>query len=156
MQAPPPGTYADASLRRYRSTLSLSKGRSAWPQALACIPAIFVLSGFLQTQTPTPADLIVVNGAVYDGDDGELHQALARPGGSDQRLPLGAAIDGYTGTAAFASFADNERGTLAPGKLADVVVLATDVFARAPTARSDVAVAVTIFDGKVVFRSADR
>src|SRR5262249_15511646 len=78
----------------------------------------------------------------------------ARPGGSDQRLPLKAAIDGYTSAAAFASFEENARGTLAPGKLADIVVLATDVFARAPTARSDVAVAATIFDGKVVYRSS--
>jgi predicted amidohydrolase YtcJ len=76
-----------------------------------------------------------------------------RPGGSDERLTLQSAIDGYTSTAAFASFDEKEKGSLAAGKLADVVVLATNVFARAPTTRADVAVQVTIFDGKVVYRS---
>jgi len=74
-----------------------------------------------------------------------------RPGAVDQRLSMKAAIDGYTSGAAFASFHEKERGTLAPGMLADVAVLATDVFSRPPAARSDVAVTTTIFDGKIVF-----
>jgi predicted amidohydrolase YtcJ len=77
-----------------------------------------------------------------------------RPGGTDQRLSLQSAIDGYTSTAAFASFDEKERGTLAVGKLADAVVLATDVFAHPPTTRTDVTVNLTIFDGKVVYRSS--
>ena len=46
------------------------------------------------------------------------------------------------------------KGTLAPGMLADIVVLATDVFSHAPTARDEIAVKTTILDGKVVFGSA--
>jgi predicted amidohydrolase YtcJ len=76
----------------------------------------------------------------------------ARPGGADQRLSLKAAIDDYTSAAAFASFDEHRTGTLAAGMLADVAVLASDVFAHPPATRGDVAVAVTIFDGKVVFR----
>jgi predicted amidohydrolase YtcJ len=75
-----------------------------------------------------------------------------RPGGTDQRLSLTAAIDNYTSGAAYASFDETQKGTLAPGMLADIVILATDIFARAPTTRSDVAVKTTIFDGKVVYR----
>jgi predicted amidohydrolase YtcJ len=78
----------------------------------------------------------------------------ARPGGTDQRLSLQSAIDGYTSTAAFASFDETEKGTIAAGQLADVVVLATDVFAHPPSARADIAVNLTIFDGKVVYRSS--
>ena len=37
--------------------------------------------------------------------------------------------------------------------LADIVVLATDVFATRPPTRADVAVKATIVDGKVVFRA---
>ena len=37
--------------------------------------------------------------------------------------------------------------------LADIVVLATDIFARAPAVRGDVAVKTTIVDGKVVYRA---
>ena len=67
-----------------------------------------------------------------------------------------AAIDAYTSGAAFASFHEKERGTLAPGMLADIAVLATDIFSRPPAERSDIAVATTIFNGKVVFRASGR
>jgi predicted amidohydrolase YtcJ len=78
-----------------------------------------------------------------------------RQGGTDQRLPLTTAIDDYTNGPAYASFDEKDKGTIAPGMLADIVVLATDVFARAPAVRDDIAVKATIFDGKVVYR-ADR
>jgi predicted amidohydrolase YtcJ len=79
-----------------------------------------------------------------------------RPGKADQRLSLQSAIDGYTSTAAFASFDEKEKGALTVGRLADVVALATDVFMHPPAARTDVAVNLTIFDGKVVYRSDAR
>jgi len=78
---------------------------------------------------------------------------LPRPGGTDQRLPLTSAIDKYTSGPAYASFDEREKGTLAPGMLADIVVLATNVFAHAPAVRSDAAVKITIFDGKIVYRA---
>jgi predicted amidohydrolase YtcJ len=76
-----------------------------------------------------------------------------RPGGTDERLPLTTAIDDYTSAAAYAAFDETQKGTLAPGMLADIVVLATDVFARPPASRGDIAVAVTIVDGKVAYRA---
>jgi len=78
---------------------------------------------------------------------------LPRPGGTDQRLSLTSAIDKYTSGPAYASFDDREKGTLTPGMLADIVILATNVFARPPAVRADVAVKVTIFDGKIVYRA---
>ncbi len=74
-----------------------------------------------------------------------------RPGGTDQRLSMKTAIDDYTSGSAFASFDEKDKGTLAPGMLADIAVLATDVFTHPPAARSDIAVKVTILDGKPVF-----
>ena len=76
-----------------------------------------------------------------------------RAGGTDQRLTLTSAIDKYTSGPAYAAFDEAQKGTLAPGMLADIVVLATDVFARAPAVRSDVAVKTTIFDGRIVYRA---
>jgi predicted amidohydrolase YtcJ len=61
-------------------------------------------------------------------------------------------IDGYTAGSAYASFDEDDKGSLAVGQLADLVVLSRDVFARPPTSADDVQVAVTIFDGKVVYR----
>jgi predicted amidohydrolase YtcJ/pimeloyl-ACP methyl ester carboxylesterase len=78
---------------------------------------------------------------------------VPRAGGTDERLRLTAAIDDYTSEAAYAAFDEKVKGTLAPGMLADIVVLATDIFARAPAVRSDVAVKTTIVDGKVVYRA---
>jgi predicted amidohydrolase YtcJ len=77
-----------------------------------------------------------------------------RPGGTDERLTLTAAIDDYTSAAAYAAFDENQKGTLAPGMLADVVVLATDVFSHPPARKDDIAVAVTIVDGKIAYRAA--
>ena len=79
-----------------------------------------------------------------------------RPGGADQWLTMKAAVDGYTSAAAFASFDEKEKGTLAPGMLADIAVLATDVFRHPPASRADVAVTTTIFDGRVVYRASEQ
>jgi hypothetical protein len=75
-----------------------------------------------------------------------------RPGVPDQRLSMAQAIDTYTVHAAYAAFEETRRGKLAPGMAADLVVLATDVFARPPTDRSHIAVLTTIVDGRVVYR----
>jgi predicted amidohydrolase YtcJ len=72
----------------------------------------------------------------------------------EQKLPLKAAIDGYTSGAAYASFDEQRKGTLTRGMLADIVILSTDIFA--PPARVlDAKVDVTIFDGKVVYNRAE-
>ena len=77
-------------------------------------------------------------------------------GGSlpDERLPLTAAIDAYTSGAAYASFDEQRKGTLAKGMLADLVVLSTDIFDAPPERLLDAKVDVTIFDGKVVYDRA--
>jgi predicted amidohydrolase YtcJ len=77
---------------------------------------------------------------------------LPRPGGTDQRLPLTQAIDGYTREAAYAAFDENVNGSLEPGKLADIVVLASDVFAQPPATRDAAAVTATIVGGKIAYQ----
>ena len=69
-----------------------------------------------------------------------------------ERLALKAAIDAYTSGAAWASFDEQRKGHLAPGMLADLVVLSEDIF-EAPAPRlASTRVAVTIFDGRIVYR----
>ena len=72
-----------------------------------------------------------------------------------ERLPLTAAIDGYTRDAAWASFDDQRKGTLAKGMLADIVILSADIFEAPPERLLDARVEVTIFDGKVVYDRPD-
>jgi predicted amidohydrolase YtcJ len=71
---------------------------------------------------------------------------------ASQRLSLDDMIDGYTAGAAYASFDEQRKGRMATGQLADIVVLSRDIFAAPPAAADDVRVAVTIFDGRVVYR----
>ena len=67
-----------------------------------------------------------------------------------ERLTLAQAIDGYTSAGAWASFDEQRKGTLAPGMLADIVILTSDIFE--PGAKLlDAHVALTIFDGRIVF-----
>ena len=82
--------------------------------------------------------------------------APAREGRPDGRLTLMAAIDAYTSHAAYVGFDDEIKGSLAPGKLADFVVLATNVFSTPPTTPADLAVVTTVFGGKVVFERRPR
>ncbi len=65
-------------------------------------------------------------------------------------------IDRYTSGPAHASFDEKEKGTIAPGMLADIVVIATDVFANPPASRADIAVQTTVFDGRIIYRAAAR
>lgn len=76
----------------------------------------------------------------------------AAPSLSEQDMPLEKAIDAYTRHAAFASFDEQRKGRLAPGMLADVVVLSTDIFSLPPERLLDGHVEATIFDGKVIFQ----
>jgi hypothetical protein len=90
-----------------------------------------------------------------------LHTAVTRttpdglPEGGwypEERLALKAAIDAYTSGAAWASFDEQRKGTIAPGMLADLVVLSEDIF-EAPASRlGSTRIAVTIFDGRIVYR----
>lgn len=68
----------------------------------------------------------------------------------DQKISVRDAINGYTLWPAYASFEEQRKGTLAPGMLADVVILTADILTKIPATAAGVVVATTIFDGKVV------
>jgi predicted amidohydrolase YtcJ len=68
-----------------------------------------------------------------------------------QKLGLAEAVEGYTSGAAFAEFAEADKGTITPGKLADLVLLGGDIFALPADAIRDVKVDATIVGGRVVY-----
>ena len=73
----------------------------------------------------------------------------------EEKVSLADAIRAYTTGAAWASFDEQRKGTLERGMLADIVILTGDVFAPEPAQILETQVAVTIFDGRVVYdRSA--
>jgi predicted amidohydrolase YtcJ len=70
----------------------------------------------------------------------------------EQKISVEEALRAYTATAAYASFEESSKGTLAPGRLADLVVLERNIFDIAPEQIRDVKVTTTVVGGKVVFR----
>jgi predicted amidohydrolase YtcJ len=91
--------------------------------------------------------------APYDAAPRLFQVAIAAPrqGRPDGRLPIMAAIDAYTSQPAYLSFDDEVKGRLAPGQLADFVVLASDVFSTTPATPADLAPVMTVFGGRVVY-----
>lgn len=69
-----------------------------------------------------------------------------------ERMTLRQAIDAYSRDAAWASYDEGRKGTLERDMLADLVILSEDIFALPPARITDAHVAVTIVDGKVVYR----
>jgi predicted amidohydrolase YtcJ len=67
-----------------------------------------------------------------------------------QKISIEQAVTAYTAGSAFAEFQDREKGTLARGRLADLVVLSDDIFSIPPARLKDVKVLATIVGGKVV------
>ena len=75
------------------------------------------------------------------------------PGGwiPEEKITLPEAIEAYTMGAAFAEFQDSEKGSISPGKLADMVILSDNIFDLKPEAIRNVKVKTTIVGGKVVY-----
>ena len=69
----------------------------------------------------------------------------------EEKITLPQAIEAYTMGAAFAEFQENEKGSITPGKLADMVILSDNVFDIKPEAIRNVKVKTTIVGGKVVY-----
>jgi predicted amidohydrolase YtcJ len=70
----------------------------------------------------------------------------------EQKITVEEALRAYTSGNAYAVFAEQSRGKLAPGYVADVVLLDQDLTAIPPAAIERVRIRATVAGGKVVFR----
>lgn len=70
----------------------------------------------------------------------------------EQKISVAEAVRAYTVGSAYAERREAVKGTLEPGKLADLVVLSADIFAIDPAAIADTRVDLTMLGGKVVYR----
>src|SRR5438093_11153218 len=64
----------------------------------------------------------------------------------EQKISVEETVRAYTIGSAFAEFQENEKGTIAPGKLADLMILTQDIFKIDPKEIEKVKVAMTIVD----------
>jgi predicted amidohydrolase YtcJ len=69
----------------------------------------------------------------------------------EQKLTVPEAVEAYTMGSAFAEFQEKEKGSISPGKLADMVLLSDDIFSIDPAKIRDVKVLKTIVGGKIVW-----
>lgn len=69
----------------------------------------------------------------------------------EQKLSVYEAVYGFTMGGAYASFEENIKGSITPGKFADIVVLEEDIFNVEEEHIKDVKVETTILGGKTVY-----
>jgi predicted amidohydrolase YtcJ len=73
----------------------------------------------------------------------------------EERISVEDAIRAYTVNAAYASFAEQRRGTLVPGMLADVTIFDQDIRAMPPSDLTTANADYTIVDGKIAWDRAN-
>lgn len=75
------------------------------------------------------------------------------PGGwfPEERLTMAQAIEYYTLGSAYAEFAEDRKGTITEGKLADLVLLSKDLFTIQPREILDTKAVLTIAGGRIVY-----
>jgi predicted amidohydrolase YtcJ len=69
----------------------------------------------------------------------------------EQKITLDEAIRAFTVGSAYAEFQEKVKGSIAVGKLADIVMLERDIYSMDPVNLDKVKVAMTIVDGRVVY-----
>lgn len=71
----------------------------------------------------------------------------------EEKITVDEALTAYTRSAAYASFEENDKGSLAPGRLADLVLIDRDITAIPAAQIGDARVLRTIVGGRTVFRA---
>ena len=79
----------------------------------------------------------------------------ANPNGwyPEQKIGIEDALRGYTSGSAYASFEENDKGTLTRGKLADFVMIDRDLTAIPPATIREARIMMTVVGGQIVYSS---
>jgi len=84
-----------------------------------------------------------------------LDKATGEVLGADQTISREQALIGYTRNVAFSTFEEEVKGSIEPGKLADMIVLDRDLLSCPVDEIKDIEVLMTIVGGKIVYRRGD-
>ena len=71
----------------------------------------------------------------------------------EQKLTVAEAVEAYTMGSAYSEFQEKEKGSVTPGKLADMVLLSDDIFSIDPVRIREVKILKTIVGGKTTWDS---
>jgi predicted amidohydrolase YtcJ len=91
------------------------------------------------------------------GSDGQMNPFLnilfasVHPVNPSEAISREEAVIAYTRGSAFAEFAENEKGTLAPGMLADLAVLSQDIFTVLPGQLPGTRSVMTVIGGRIAY-----
>ena len=86
-----------------------------------------------------------------------LYAAVTRKGksgavyGAGERAPMLRALRAYTRGGAFGTREEGRKGTIEPGKLADLIVLSSDLLTAPPEQILKTRVSLTVLGGRVVY-----
>src|SRR3989449_9099021 len=69
----------------------------------------------------------------------------------EQKITVEEAVRAYTVGSAYAEFQEQVKGTISPGKLADLVILSRDIFKIDPKDIENVKVTLTMIDGRLLY-----
>lgn len=81
----------------------------------------------------------------------DIMLAATHPDRPSEAITLEQAVIAYTATSAYAEFAEKDKGTLEPGKLADLAVLSQDIFSVPLQTLPKTESILTVVGGKVVY-----
>jgi predicted amidohydrolase YtcJ len=81
----------------------------------------------------------------------EIMLAIKHPNHPSEAISREQAVVAYTRTAAYAEFAEKEKGSLAPGKLADLAVLSQDIFTVPSEDLPKTISVMTMVGGKMIY-----
>lgn len=74
----------------------------------------------------------------------------------EQKISVAETVRAYTTGSAYAEFQEKAKGSITPGKLADLVILSRDIFKIDPAEIDKVKVELTMVDGRVVYERRER
>jgi predicted amidohydrolase YtcJ len=97
------------------------------------------------------SDYPVVTQNPFMGLDAGVNRQAWLPGLKNQAQTLEQLLEGYTKSGAFLEFAENDKGQLKEGMLADVVMLSDDIFRVELESIKNMQADLTIMDGKIVY-----
>ena len=71
----------------------------------------------------------------------------------EQKMTVDEAVRAFTVGSAYAEFADQHKGRIEPGMLADMIMLDRDIYRIAPEEIDQAGVILTVMDGRIVFEA---
>lgn len=110
----------------------------------------------LTLSTDTPVDLFNPMKSIYVAVNRKDYNGHPEAGWRmDEALTVEQAVYAYTAESAYASFEEDVKGSIEPGKYADLVVLSEDIYQIDPNRIQDVAVEMTIMNGNIVYERSE-